>query len=87
MKKRLMGSTLIIVLVSLLISNAAGVWFLFNQQREDARQNLRELLILMDSQSQTTDAQGAAEQFRQAAPDKRLTIITPEGEVLVDTKA
>ena len=87
MKKRLMGFTLIIVLVSLLISNAAGVWFLFNQQREDARQNLRELLILMDSQSQTTDAQGAAEQFRQAAPDKRLTIITPEGEVLVDTKA
>ena len=39
MKKRLMGFTLIIVLVSLLISNAAGVWFLFNQQREDARQN------------------------------------------------
>lgn len=87
MKKRLIGSTLLIILVSLLISNAVGVWFLFSQERRDARQNLKELLILMDTQSQITDAEHAAAQFRQAAPDKRLTIITPEGQVLIDTKA
>ena len=87
MKKRLILSTLGVVLAALLVSNAAGCWYLFSQQRSDASETLRELLILMDSQSQVTDPQSAASQFHQAAPDKRLTIITPEGDVLADTNA
>ena len=87
MKKKLIFSTLLIVLAALLVSNAAGCWFLYEQERRDSTQSLRELLILMDSQSQITNADSAAEQFHQAAPDKRLTIITPDGTVLVDTKA
>ena len=87
MKKRLTATTFLIVLVALLVSNAMGVWFLFNQERDDSLESLKELLILMDSQSQITNAQAAAEQFRQAAPDKRLTIIDTDGTVLVDTDA
>ena len=87
MKKKLICSTLLIVLAALLISNAAGCWFLYERERRDSTQSLRELLILMDSQSQITNASSAAGQFHQAAPDKRLTIITPDGTVLVDTKA
>ena len=75
------------MLAALLISNAAGCWFLYERERRDSTQSLRELLILMDSQSQITNASSAAGQFHQAAPDKRLTIITPDGTVLVDTKA
>ena len=87
MKKRLTAATLLIVLVALLVSNAMGVWFLFNQERDDSLESLKELLILMDSQSQITNAQAAAEQFQQAAPDKRLTIIDSDGTVLIDTGA
>ena len=87
MKKRLTATTFLIVLAALLVSNAMGVWFLFNQERDDSLLSLKELLILMDSQSQITNAQAAAEQFRQAAPDKRLTIIDTDGTVLVDTDA
>lgn len=85
MKKRLTATTLLVVLVSLLISNLLGAGLMHSQEITAAEESLRELLILMDSQSQITDAQGAAEQFQQAAPDKRLTIITPDGQVLVDT--
>lgn len=87
MKKRLTAATFLIVLAALLVSNAMGVWFLFSQERDDSLENLKELLILMDSQSQITNAQAAADQFRQAAPDKRLTIIDPDGTVLIDTGA
>ena len=87
MKRRLILSTLCIVLAALLVSNGLGCWLLFREERADASENLRELLILMDSESHITDPESAAEQFRQAAPDKRLTIITSEGRVLVDTKA
>ena len=73
MKKKLICSTLLIVLAALLISNAAGCWFLYERERRDSTQSLRELLILMDSQSQITNASSAAGQFHQAAPDKRLT--------------
>ena len=87
MKKRLTATTCLIVLAALLVSNAMGVWYLFNQEREDALESLKELLVLMDSQSQITNAQAAAEQFLQAAPAKRLSIIDPDGTVLVDTGA
>mgnify|MGYP004701690929 CR=1 FL=1 len=86
MKKRMIGATLLTVVVALVISSLVGIWTFRVREMDAARQNLQELLILMDAQSAVTDASGIAEQFLQAAPDKRLTIITPEGEVLADTQ-
>ena len=86
MKKRMIGATLLTVVVALVISSLVGIWTFRVREMDAARQNLQELLILMDAQSAVTDASGVAEQFLQAAPDKRLTIITPEGEVLADTQ-
>ena len=82
----MIGATLLTVVVALVISSLVGIWTFRVREMDAARQNLQELLILMDAQSAVTDASGVAEQFLQAAPDKRLTIITPEGEVLADTQ-
>lgn len=87
MKKRLIGATLVTVLVALLVSSAAGVWVFHQREMAAARQNLEELLILMDAQSAITDPEGIIEQFVQAAPEKRLTIIDVDGTVLADTEA
>lgn len=87
MKKRLIGATLLTVAAALLISNISGIWMFRAREMDAARQNLKELLILMDAQSAVTDPAGVAGQFRQAAPGKRLTIVTPEGMVLADTGA
>ena len=66
MKKRLTATTFLIVLAALLVSNAMGVWFLFNQERQDARESLHELLSLIDYQDM--DASQTALQFQQAGP-------------------
>lgn len=87
MKKRLIAATLITVLVALLVSGGAGVWVFHRREMAAARQNLEELLILMDAQSAITDSRGIVEQFVQAAPEKRLTIIDVDGTVLADTEA
>lgn len=87
MKKRLIGATLVTVLVALLVSSLLGVWVFHQREMEAARQNLRELLILMDAQSAITDPEGIAAQFQEAAPDKRLTIIAVDGTVVADTEA
>ncbi|MTR31876.1 HAMP domain-containing protein [Pseudoflavonifractor sp. BIOML-A14] len=87
MKKRLIGATLVTVLGALLVSSAAGVWVFHQREMAAARQNLEELLILMDAQSAITDPEGIIEQFVQAAPEKRLTIIDVDGTVLADTEA
>ena len=60
MKKRLTATTLLVVLVSLLISNLVGAWLMHNQEMAAAEESLRELLVLMDSQSQITDPEAAA---------------------------
>lgn len=86
-KKRLIGSTLIIVLAALLVSSILGIWSFRQRELAAARENLRELLILMDAQSAITDSEGVTEQFRQAAPEKRLTIINTAGTVVCDTEA
>ena len=74
----MIGATLLTVVVALVISSLVGIWTFRVREMDAARQNLQELLILMDAQGAVTDASGVAEQFLQAAPDKRLTIITPE---------
>ena len=87
MKKRLIGATLITVVAALLISNVVGIWMFRSREMDTARDTLHELLILMDAQSAITDPEGLTEQFRQAAPDKRLTIIDTDGTVLSDTES
>ena len=87
MKKRIIGATLLTVVCALLISNVVGVFLFRSREMSAARENLQELLILMDSQSEITDPQGVAAQFTQAAPGKRLTIIDTDGTVLADTEA
>lgn len=87
MKKRLIGATLAAVLAALLVSGAAGIWVFHQREMSAARRNLRELLILMDAQDAVTDPHGIAEQFLQAAPEKRLTIIGANGTVEADTEA
>ena len=82
MKKRIIGATFLAVVVALVISNLVGIWVFRMREIDAARQNLEELLILMDAQSAITDPQGVTDQFRQAAPDKRLTIIDTDGAVL-----
>lgn len=87
MKKRLIGATLLTVLVALLVSGAMGVWVFHQREMAAARQNLRELLMVMDAQSAVTDPQRLAQQFHLAAPDKRLTVIAADGTVYADTEA
>ena len=87
MKKRLICATLITVLVALLVSGAVGIWVLREREMSAARQSLQELLVLMDAQSAITDPEGLTEQFYQAAPEKRLTIIDTDGTVVADTEA
>ncbi|HIT58001.1 MAG TPA: PAS domain S-box protein [Candidatus Galloscillospira stercoripullorum] len=87
MKKRLIGATLVTVIVALLVSGAIQIFHLHQQEEEAARESLRELLILMDAQSAITDPEGVTEQFTQAAPEKRLTIIDVDGSVVADTQA
>ena len=87
MKKRIIGATLITVVCALLLSNLVGALMFRNREMDAARDTLQELLILMDAQSADTDPQALAEQFSQAAPGKRLTIIDTDGTVLADTEA
>ncbi len=87
MKKRIIGATLLTVVCALFISNLVGILLFRSREVAAARENLRELLVLMDAQSAVTDPQGMAEQFLQAAPEKRLTIIGADGTVLADTSA
>ena len=87
MKKRLICATLITVLVALLVSGAVGIWVLREREMSAARQSLQELLVLMDAQSAITEPADLTEQFRQAAPEKRLTIIDTDGTVVADTEA
>ena len=87
MKKRIIGAGLITVVCALLLSNLVGVLMFRNREMDAARDTLQELLVLMDAQSADTDPQALAEQFSQAAPGKRLTIIDTDGTVLADTEA
>ena len=81
MKKRLICATLLTVLAALLVSSVVGIWVLREREMSAARQTLHELLIIMDAQSAITDPESLTEQFNQAAPEKRLTIIDADGTV------
>lgn len=85
MKKRLTTYIFLIAALGIALSSLFGVWAYRNRELTAARQTLVELLNLMDAQSYYTDAAAWSAQFAVAAPDKRLTIIAPDGSVLSDT--
>ncbi len=87
MKRRLIGATLLTVLAALLVSVFIGSWVFHRREMDDARQNLKELLILVSQQNPVAGPQAVTVQFAQAAPNKRLTLIAPDGVVLADTGA
>ncbi len=85
MKKRFISGTMLIAALVLLISAAAGVWSLDRQETAFARRSLAELLDLLDVQTGGNVTPEDLEAFQAALPDKRLTLIAPDGTVLADT--
>ena len=85
MKKRLTTYFFLIAALGIALSSAFGVWAYRDREISAARQTLVELLDLMDAQNYYTDPDAWARQLQEAAPDKRLTIIAPDGTVLSDT--
>ena len=85
MKKRLTTYFFLIAALGIALSSAFGVWSYREREVAYARQTLSELLSLMDAQAYDTDPEGWTDQLRRAAPDKRLTIIAPDGAILADT--
>ena len=85
MKKRLTTYFFLIAALGIALASIFGVWSYREREVASARQTLSELLALMDAQDYYTDAEGWTEQLRVAAPDKRLTIIAPDGTVLADS--
>ena len=85
MKKKLTISIFLIAALSVLLSGVVGIWTFHQREMDTARENLTELLALMDAQNYETWTEELLEQFTKAAPEKRLTIISPDGTVLGDT--
>ena len=85
MKKRLTTYFFLIAALGIALSSLFGVWAYRERELSAARQTLVELLDLIDAQDYYTDSEAWTSQLRQAAPDKRLTIIAPDGTVLSDT--
>ena len=85
MKKKLTISIFLIAALSVLLSGVVGIWTFRQREMDTARENLTELLALMDAQNYETWTEELLEQFTKAAPEKRLTIISPDGTVLGDT--
>lgn len=85
LKRRLTLWIFLISALALLLSGAVGVIAFRGQELEAARQNLGELLSLMDAQSHDTDPMALLEQFSKAAPGKRFTAVAADGTVVADT--
>ena len=85
MKRRLTTYFFLIAALGIALSSIFGVWAYRDREISAARQTLVELLDLMDAQNYYTDPEAWAGQLQAAAPDKRLTIIAPDGTVLSDT--
>lgn len=85
MKRRFTAGTMLAVALALAISTVAGAVSLYFREVSSARQNLRELLGIMEAQAAEADAAGFFNAVDAVAPDKRLTLIAPDGTVLADT--
>ncbi len=87
MKRRLIYTTLLIVVVSLIVSALVGVGLYRQREIETARASLRDMLTLVDAQDHATDAKELVRQFQDSGSDKRLTILDRDGTVLADSQA
>ena len=87
MGKKLSRAVLFITAFALLLSGVLSVAFFRQRELSAARASLTETLVILDAQHTETDAQELARQFTIAAPGRRLTLIAPDGSVLVDTAA
>ena len=87
LKRRLTAAVFCITALCLFLSGAVGIVVFREREIETARQTLTETLALMDAQDPVTDPQALVRQFSTATEGKRLTVISADGEVLVDTKA
>ncbi|MEG2421847.1 MAG: PAS domain-containing sensor histidine kinase, partial [Oscillospiraceae bacterium] len=87
MKRRLTLAIFCIAALAVCVSSAVGLVAFRQREIAAARENLNELLDLMDAQSYDTQPQQWMEQFAKAAPSKRLTILNADGTVLADTAA
>lgn len=87
LKHRLTVSVFLITAMSLLLSSLVGLYVFRQREIQTARENLTELLALMDAQSHDTDPFALLEQFSKAAPGKRFTAVAADGTVLADTDA
>ena len=87
MKRRLIYTTLLIVVVSLIVSALVGVGLYRQREIETARASLRDMLTLVDAQDHATDAKELVRQFQDSGSDKRLTILDWDGTVLADSQA
>lgn len=87
LKRRLTTAVFCITALCLILSGLVGIFVFREREIDTARQTLTETLALMDAQDPVTDPQALAQQFVAATVGKRLTVISPDGEVLVDTSA
>lgn len=87
LKRRLTVSVFLITALSVLLSSVVGLYIFRAREIQTARENLTELLALMDAQSYDTELAALVEQFSKVAVGKRFTVIAADGTVLADTSA
>jgi len=85
MRKKMTRVVLWMTALALVLSGVLSVFFARQQEISAARRSLTDMLAILDAQRQITDVDGLAKQFAIAAPDRRLTLIAPDGTVLADT--
>ena len=73
MKKKLTISIFLIAALSVLISAVVGIWNFRRQEMDSARENLTELLALMDAQNYETWTEELLAQFSKAARENHST--------------
>lgn len=87
LKHRLTISVFLITALALLLSESVGIYMFREREIRTSRENLTELLALMDAQSYDTDPIALSQQFSAVAGGKRFTVISADGAVLADTLA
>ncbi len=85
MKKQLTRATLMITALALLLSGVLSILFFRQREIAAAHRGLDETLAILDAQRMVTDPADLERQFAIAAPERRLTLIAPDGTVLADT--
>ena len=85
MREKMTRVVLWMTALALVVSGALSVLFSRQQEISAARESLTDMLAILDAQRQITDVEELIQQFSIAAPDRRLTLVAPDGTVLADT--